>query len=99
MVAKKKNEASPYGHRNWYVVGFVLAVLLLAGSAYVAHRHTITGVELKTFRHVNDWPNKLTTFFKVASIAPESITFGAVAVVLAFVLRYYRLSWRLAVET
>ncbi|HEY8998968.1 MAG TPA: phosphatase PAP2 family protein [Candidatus Saccharimonadales bacterium] len=99
MTTKKKNEATPYGHRNWYVGAFVLAVLLLAVSAYMAHHHTITGVELKTFRHINDWPDKFTTFFKIASIAPESITFGAAAVVLAFVFRYYRLSWRLAVET
>ena len=98
MTTKTKNEAAPYGHDRWYVAAFVVAVLLLAASAYVAHQHTVTGVELKVFRHINDWPNKLTTFFKVCSIAPESVTFGAVAVVLAFVLRYYRLSWRLAIE-
>lgn len=99
MATKKKNEAAPYGHDNWYIAGFVVSVLLLAVTAYVAHRHTITGVELKIFRHINDWPNKYTTLFKVLSISPESIVFGAAAVVVAFLFRFYRLSWRLAVET
>lgn len=101
MARKKTNEAAaaPYGHRNWYAAGFVAAIVITLASAYIAHRHTITGVELKVFRHINDWPGKFTTFFKLASIAPESIMFGAAAVVLAFAFRLYRLSWRLSVET
>jgi len=86
-------------HYNWYVGSFVIALLLLGSTAWIAHRGTITGAELTLFRDINNWPNKWTTFFKVASIAHESMLFGAAAVVLAFLFRAYKLSWRLAVET
>lgn len=95
----KKPDTAPYkGHRGWYIGSFIFAVLLLAVTAAIAHRRTITGWELTLFRDINDWPNKWTAFFKVASIAKESLWFGAAAVVLAFLLKMYRLSWRLAAE-
>jgi undecaprenyl-diphosphatase len=98
MTTQKKHEAAPYGHNNWYIAGFIVSVVLFAATALLAHHHTISGVELKVFRHINDLSNKLTWPMKIATIAPDSEVFAAAAVVLAFLFRFYRLSWRLAVE-
>ncbi len=63
----------------------------------MAHTHRMTGWEVSLFRDINDWPNSLRMFFKLCSIAKDSFIMGALAVVIVFVLRKWRLTYRLAV--
>ncbi len=95
MVAK--TDTTMYkGHREWYIAGFIVSLLALIWMSIIAHRHSITGWEKSLFFKVNDWPDSLKGFFKAASIAKESLVIGAVAVVVTFALKMWRLSWRLA---
>jgi len=55
--------------------------------------------EISVFHAVNNWPNSLRPLFLVATVAPESIVIGLVAIVVAFFLKMYKLAWRLAVLT
>ena len=94
---KSKTDTTLYhGRRSWYVVGLVLSFLTLLISSYLANKHQLFGWERSIFEWVNSWPNNLTTFFKVVSISREALVLGAIAVVLTFALRHWRLSWRLA---
>jgi len=87
------------GVRWGWLALLIVSLLFLGVSAYLAHRHTLSGVELSFFHVVNDWPDKFRPLFLVATIAPESLWFGAAAVIIVFVLKMYRASWQLAVAT
>lgn len=93
-----KTDTTPYhGHFGLYTAGFVTALLLFAGSAALALQSSVSGWETSLFHTINNWPDSLRTFFLICTIVHESLWIGAIAVVLAFVFRMYRLSWRLAV--
>lgn len=89
-------EETPQRLWGWIVL-FVSATILLAVTAFIAHRHTLSGLDLSIFRHINDWPDKLRTFFLVATIVPESLWIGVAAVIVVFALKMYRAVWQLAV--
>lgn len=92
----KTDSAFYDGHRNWYVAGFLTAVILLAWSAIVAHHWTIGGWDLRLFRDINNWPDKWHGLFKALSIVKSSLWIGVAAVAIACLLRFWRLAWRLS---
>ncbi len=93
-----KTDITPYhGHYSLYAGGLGIAALLFIAGAALAWNNGMPGWEVSLFRTINDWPESLHSFFRVVTIFPESMWIAAVAVVLAFVFRMYRLSWRLAV--
>ena len=96
MVAETDTE-NYNGRQWWYVAGFVIALVLLVWGAMVAHTHKMAGWEVTLFRRINDWPNSWHVFFKVCSIAHNSLVIGALAVVLTFLLRQWRLTYRMSV--
>ena len=93
----KTDNAFYDGHRNWYIAGFLTAVVLLGWSALVAHHWTISGWDLRIFRHINNWPDSWRTTFKALSVVRSSLWLGVIAVVGACLFRFWRLAWRLAV--
>jgi membrane-associated phospholipid phosphatase len=97
MTASKTDTAPYHGHNALYIGAFIVAVLLFGATAAMAYHHGIASWELSLFHSINNWPNSLRTFFLGCTLFPESMWTAAVAVVLAFVFRMYRLSWRLAV--
>ncbi|HYH74815.1 MAG TPA: phosphatase PAP2 family protein [Candidatus Saccharimonadales bacterium] len=88
-------EQAPRGHYWWYVAAFVVALTLFAGATVLALSHKATGWEYTWFREVN---NQSEGFYRLMTI----ITFlgstwgAAIAVLGAYIARYYRLAWRLA---
>lgn len=92
-----KTDTTPYhGHFGLYLGGFIAAIVLFAVTAAMAV-HGVGGAETSLFHAINNWPDSLRGFFLACTIAPESLWIGAAAVVLTFLFRMYRLSWRLAV--
>jgi membrane-associated phospholipid phosphatase len=93
-----KHDITPYkGKTQYYVAALIIATTIFGVVAFFAHKGTYMSWEVSWFRVINDWPDKLRIPFLIATISPEALWIGAVAVVLAFLFRMYRLSWRLAV--
>ncbi len=100
MIVKTKTDSEVYaGRRNWYVGGFIGAIITLVITSLMAYEHVLSGWEVDIFRTINDWPDSLQTFFRIASVAKDGLMIAAVAVIIAFALRHWRLAWRLAVST
>src|SRR5688572_16846040 len=83
-------------HPTGYIVAFVVAVLVFAGATWLASGGQLTGWEFTWLQAVNDLPDSWRLAFIIASIAPESLWFGAASVVVAFLIKMYRLAWRLS---
>jgi undecaprenyl-diphosphatase len=83
---------------GWAVL-LLASLLLFAAAGFVAHQHTLTGVELSIFHHINGWPDQLRPLFLVLTVAPESLWIGVVAVVVTFLLKMYRTAWLLSATT
>lgn len=91
-----KTDTTPYhGHFALYLSGFIVAMLLFAGSAYLAAGE-VSQREIAVFRAINDWPDSLRALFRVSTIFPGSLWIAAAAIVLTTILRMPRLAWRLA---
>lgn len=93
-----KTDTTPYkGHVRLYLVGFIVATALFVASLLLAVSGKPTGWEVTWFNAVNSWPDSL---YKLMT----SITFfgstwaAALSVIVAFLARYYRLAWRLALS-
>lgn len=100
MTIKTKTDITPYaGRRNWYVAGFCVALVTLLVTGLLAWQRTLTGWELRLFEWINGWPEGLQTFFRIVSVSRNGLMIAAIAVVLAFVLRHWRLAWRLAASS
>lgn len=96
MVAK--TDTTPYhGHGRFYFAGLVSAVLIFGVTAAMAWNQHISGWEVSLFHTINNWPEGLYKVFLVSTIFHESLWIAVAAVVVAFLVRMYRLSWRLAV--
>lgn len=89
-------EREPRDSRLYWLIGLIVGLLLFTICTPIAYKHTLTGVNLSLFRHVNDWPNSLRGIFLALTVAPNSLLIGAAAVVVSFMLKLYQLSWQLA---
>jgi len=98
IEAKQEVEAerAPREGRLYWSIGLVVGLLLFIICAPIAYKHTLTGLNLTLFRHVNDWPNSLRDIFLAFTVAPNSLLIGAAGVVVSFALKLYQLSWQLA---
>lgn len=85
-----------HGRRSWYVAGLAVSFVTLLVSSYFASKHQLFGWERSSFTFINDWPDSLTTLFKVISISQQALVLGAIAVAATFFLRQWRLTWRMA---
>lgn len=99
VIKEAKTDHAPvHGHTGYYVLGFLAAVILFGVTAYMAKKGFYMGWEITGFRFLNDWSNSWHWFFLMATIVPStSLWIGFAAMVMAFFLRMYRLTWRLSV--
>src|ERR1035437_1254983 len=45
----------PKNHsRNWLIFWLLVSIVLLAGSAAVAHKHRLTGIQARLFHYINN---------------------------------------------
>jgi membrane-associated phospholipid phosphatase len=93
---KAKHDTTPYkGHYGLYVAAFIVAIIIFALGAALAISHKPTGWEMTWFRAINNWSDKYDKLFALITIL--GTTWMALAsVVVAFIARFYRLAWRLA---
>lgn len=92
-------DTTPYeGHTKAYLAGFIVAMGLFGASAWLASQHMgMMGWEIALFTTINGMADGLRLVGLITTIAPESLLIGAIAVVMSFFLRLYRLAWRMAV--
>lgn len=94
----KGNEPVSYWKKyRYYILAFILALALFGLCVVMVRRQIWLGREVRLFRFVNEWPEKLSPLF-VAFTALGSFWAAAVTVTAAFVLRLYQLAWRLALS-
>lgn len=92
-----KTDITPYkGHPALYGFGAVGALLFFIVTAAIAMQGT-PGWEHTLARMINYWPESLNGLFQILTL-PGEVFFAPVVVALAFLLRYYRLAWRLALS-
>ncbi|HEV2403169.1 MAG TPA: phosphatase PAP2 family protein [Candidatus Saccharimonadales bacterium] len=96
MAVKADTALYIESHRKWYVVSFGLSALVFSWAALVAHRHALTGWEQHWLLAINHWPNRWVRYFEAITAVGGSPWTAVVAVVLTFLLQFYRLSWRLS---
>lgn len=82
--------------RWWWVCGLAVGLLLFAATATLARRHSLDGLNLQLFRHLNDLPQRLRPLFIILTLAPSSLWIGAAVVLMTFLAKLYQLAWQLA---
>lgn len=97
-MAAAKQDVTPYkGHFALYLVGLVLAVLTFAVCVYVAAKGTAAGWESTWFHTVNSWSDSWYRFMVIVTFFGSTL-WAPVPVLVAFLLRFYRLAWRMALS-
>lgn len=99
VIKEAKTDHAPvHGHTSYYVAGFLAAAAIFGVTAYMAQKGFYMGWEITGFNFLNHWSDSWRWFFLVATIVPStSLWIGFAAMVAAFFLRMYRLTWRLSV--
>jgi glycosyltransferase 2 family protein len=80
--------------RNLYIVGLVVGLLVFLPCLYIAHKHRLTGWQLRVFSDFNNLPGWYT---KPALWVTEALGAGypiAAAVLIPLLYKRYRLAWR-----
>jgi hypothetical protein len=95
-----RTDTTPYhGRFSLYFAGFLAALLVFAGTAVLSTHIQPPAWEVSVFHAVNNWSDAWRPAFIGAALFPQSLWIAICAVVIAFLLRLYRLVWRLAVCT
>lgn len=99
QVKESKLDHGPLrGHTGYYIGGFMVALLLFVATAFMAHKGFYMGWEIAVFQFLNNWSESWRGFFLIATIVPTaSLWIGFSAMLIAFLFRMYRLTWRLSV--
>lgn len=87
--------------RNWLIFWLVVSIVLLAGSAMVARKHQLTGLQARIFYDLNN-PQLGSGFTTVAKWITEGLGAAypiAICVIVPLFFKKYRLSWRFFVTT
>lgn len=94
---KAKTDTTPYkGHIKIYIIGFISAMLVLAGSAALA-LNGIASWEHSLDHTINSMPDGLSGFMQVATFL-GSQWMAVIAVAGAFFASFYRLALRLSLS-
>jgi membrane-associated phospholipid phosphatase len=96
MVAQPDSVLYTQSHRKWYVAGFVAAIVIFTWAAFIAHHHVLTGWERRLLLDVNNWPNAWRRYFIAIAFIGGSAWTAVVGVIITFLMKMYRLAWRLA---
>jgi membrane-associated phospholipid phosphatase len=96
MVARSDTVLYIHSHRKWYVAGLILSVILFGWSAYVADRLHLAGWERRILVDVNNWPNSWRKYSIALGFIGGSAWTAVGAVIVTFIIKLYRLSWRLS---
>jgi undecaprenyl-diphosphatase len=93
-----RHDDTPYtGRYWWYVGGLAAALAVFAAAVAVSRNAEVAGWEQRVFRLVNDGSDGLYRTMAIVTLLGGAWV-AAASVVGAFMLRYYRLAWRLALS-
>jgi membrane-associated phospholipid phosphatase len=98
MVVRSDTVLYIESHRKWYVAALIVAVVTFVCAAVEVHQHAIAGWEQQYMLDINDWPNRWRTTAIVISTIGGSAWTAIISMGLSYVLKLYRLCWRLAVS-
>lgn len=98
MVAKADSVIYIEGHRKWYLAGLILSLILFVVSTYMAIHKPLTGWEYRWLIVVNSWPGSWHKFITAIAFIGGSTWTAVASVVITFIAKMYRLSWRIAAE-
>lgn len=98
MVAKADTVIYIKSHRKWYVTGLISSLILFAITTYIAVHKPLTGWEYKWLVTVNSWPGSWHKFFTAIAFIGGSTWTAVASVIMTFIIKMYRLSWRIAAE-
>jgi membrane-associated phospholipid phosphatase len=96
MVARPDAVLYIESHRKWYVAALIVSVIAFVWAALATHRYGIAGWEQRLMLDVNSWPNRLRTLAVALSAIGGSAWTAIITMALSYVLKLYRLTWRLA---
>jgi membrane-associated phospholipid phosphatase len=97
-MAAARHDTTPYkGHFALYAGGFVAALVVFGISAWLAAKGTATGWEYTWFHAVNGWSESWYRFMVIVTFFGSTM-WAPIAVILAFLFRFYRLAWRMALS-
>ncbi len=97
QLHKGDEPVSYFKRYRYYILAFIAALALFSLCVLLIRRQVWVGREIRLFRFINGWPEKLQPLF-VAFTALGSFWAAAIMVAAAFILRLYQLSWRLALS-
>lgn len=95
MVARSDTVLYIESHRKWYVVALFLAIATFLLAAFEVHARGITGWEQRIILDLNDHSNRWRTPAVVLSNIGGSVWTAVISVLLSYLLKLYRLCWRL----
>lgn len=102
-MAKRKEPipeppVEPVRHVRGYAITFGVSVVAFALTAWLATSGQLAGWEYTWLQHITGWSDSWRIVFLVATIAHESLWFGMASVIVTFLLKMYRLAWRLSLS-
>jgi membrane-associated phospholipid phosphatase len=82
--------------KTWLYIWLAVSIVLLGGSAFIAHKHQLTGVQARLFYDINN-PDLGSTFTTIAKWITEGLGSAypiAACALIPLVFKKYRLAWR-----
>jgi membrane-associated phospholipid phosphatase len=96
MVARSDTVLYIESHRKWYIAALVISAIVFVLAALEVHAHAIAVWEQHYMLAINGWPNQLRSTAVAISLIGGSVWTAIITMVLSYVLKLYRLCWRLA---
>lgn len=96
MVARSDAVLYIESHRKWYVAALIVSVVAFILAALEVHEHAIAGWEQRLMLDINGWPNRWRMLGVAVSTIGGSTWTAIISMGLSYILKLYRLCWRLA---
>jgi len=93
---KAEDEVAVTTHRLRYATLLAGALMLFSAALILSYHRPLAGWEYTWLTAINGWSDSWRIFFLAATITANALWFGAASIVVAYLLRLYRLAWSLA---
>jgi membrane-associated phospholipid phosphatase len=98
MVARSDTVLYIEGHRKWYIGALVVSAVMFVWAAVAVHHFGIAGWEQRLMLSINHWPDRWRMVAVSLSTIGGSAWTAIITMVLSYIFKLYRLTWRLAVS-
>ena len=93
---KEHKNNNDWGIRTGSLIGFIIGLVLLTISAYVAHKHQLTGLQASLFHNINN-ENLPSVFTTAAKWITEGLGAGyaiAACILISLIFKKFKLAWQ-----